>query len=703
MPDASPSALDYLKVYKKGFFLFLVPVLLSPLFYPVDNRPIICPPPCGSDQACKKALAYANTICTPRCLENSDNNEEIKTQILAGFQKTETKRIIEKVTGKKLPVSLVKNDTHWNQIVEEIKSYDSEFKSSNKCLLPSDNTVDSMDYADPKKRAEFDKIYNYKIAACLYCTLLMSLYWIFELIPLAVTALLPLILFPVFGVLPAKSISKHYFNDIIALFFGGLSVAAAIEFTNLHQRIALSVLRMVGSKPRNLLFGFMTITCFLAMWISNVATAAMIFPTAIAVIEQLQGNLDDEKKEKKSPGEKTTLKNSNNGSSSDDDKIQLEIEETSDEILEAKQEAQDKFSKALTCGIGYAASIGGTGMLTGCAANMIFAGMLQGAGISFASFAVINLPVTLILIAVTWLWLDFYFLRGMAEQTKEEQEQVEGIIKKQYKDLGTMTYQERSAATVFAVLVFFWLTRSPGFIPGWGDISPFNIKMPDGKTPYIRDSTVAMTAAFILFCLPGKKPDGKTTSNPLISFKKATETMSWTVIFLLGGGFAMAAGVMDSGLANYVGAQLEFVSELSPLMIVLICAGTVSFVTQLAANTATITIFLPIIQTIALKAKINPLYLMATATTTVSHAFMLPVSTPPNALASGYGYIKVPEMMKAGIPLAIFGTFLATGAIFLIGPTAYPTITDECAQWWQDMANSEELRQHCMAKLQASM
>ena len=232
MPDASPSALDYLKVYKKGFFLFLVPVLLSPLFYPVDNRPIICPPPCGSDQACKKALAYANTICTPRCLENSDNNEEIKTQILAGFQKTETKRIIEKVTGKKLPVSLVKNDTHWNQIVEEIKSYDSEFKSSNKCLLPSDNTVDSMDYADPKKRAEFDKIYNYKIAACLYCTLLMSLYWIFELIPLAVTALLPLILFPVFGVLPAKSISKHYFNDIIALFFGGLSVAAAIEFTN---------------------------------------------------------------------------------------------------------------------------------------------------------------------------------------------------------------------------------------------------------------------------------------------------------------------------------------------------------------------------------------------------------------------------------------------------------------------------------------
>ena len=127
----------------------------------------------------------------------------------------------------------MKNETHWNQIISDIKDYDLDSKSNNECLLPTQNTtVDSMDYGNPKKRAEFDKIYNYKIAACLYCTLLMSIYWIFELIPLAVTALLPLILFPVFGVLPAKSISKHYFNDIIALFFGGLSVAAAIEFTN---------------------------------------------------------------------------------------------------------------------------------------------------------------------------------------------------------------------------------------------------------------------------------------------------------------------------------------------------------------------------------------------------------------------------------------------------------------------------------------
>merc|ERR1719507_829668 len=148
----------------------------------------------------------------------------------------------------------------------------------------------------------------------------------------------------------------------------------------------------------------------------------------------------------------------------------------------------------------------------------------------------------------------------------------------------------------------------------------------------------------------------------------------------------MAAGVTASGLAAWIGTNLEFLENVSKPVLVLACAGVVSFVTQLAANTATITIFLPIYQMLAAKARVNPMLIMAPATTTVSHAFMLPVSTPPNALASGYGYIRVPEMMMAGIPLAIFGTLLATGAIFTLGPIAFPDIMDPCVAWWQDMS-----------------
>ena len=288
------------------------------------------------------------------------------------------------------------------------------------------------------------------------------------------------------------------------------------------------------------------------------------------------------------------------------------------------------------------------------------------AGITFSSFAILNLPVTIILIVVTWLWLTWFFLRGTVKYSKSELNIVTKIIEDQYTSLGPMTYQEKSAASVFGILVLFWLTRNPGFMPGWGSIPPFDLTGPSGT--YIRDSTVAMAAAFILFIIPGKKPDGKSTSAPLISFTVATQKMSWTVIFLLGGGFAMAAGVTASGLAAWIGTNLEFLATVDKLWLVLACAGVVSFVTQLAANTATITIFLPIYQMIAAKAQINPMLIMAPATTTVSHAFMLPVSTPPNALASGYGYIRVPEMMKAGIPLAIFGTVLATVAIFTIGP-----------------------------------
>ena len=399
------------------------------------------------------------------------------------------------------------------------------------------------------------------------------------------------------GIITAKLVCAYYFNDIITLFFGGLTVAVALEEVNLHKRIALRVLKTVGAEPKWLLFGFMSITSFLSCWISNVAATAMILPIGIAVLDQLKKNIDENAdehtKSENVPLVKVEIgKRGSQTSESASSGISEELQE--------RYKSHNEFCKAIVIAVCYTASIGGTGMLTGTGANLIFMGILPSrAGINFGSFALMNFPIAVIMTFICWAWLWFLYIRKSKKSTPAQLEIVTGIIDEEYKSLGKMSWAEKTVATIFSLLAFLWLTRKPGFMPGWADIPIFSTVNESGRA-YISDSTVSIFMAFWLFVLPKEKPSfGQPPPKPILTFKMATTRLPWGVIFILGGGFAMAAGVNSSGLADWIGTKLDFLVGMPIFIVVVICASVVCFTSQAASNSATITIFLPVLQSLA--------------------------------------------------------------------------------------------------------
>uniref|UniRef100_A0A3B4CNH2 Solute carrier family 13 member 3 n=1 Tax=Pygocentrus nattereri TaxID=42514 RepID=A0A3B4CNH2_PYGNA len=499
---------------------------------------------------------------------------------------------------------------------------------------------------------------------CLYVVLLMAFFWCTEALPLAVTAMLPVCLFPTMGILPSKKVCPQYFLETNFLFLSGLVMASAIEEWGLHKRIALKVLKIVGVKPAWLILGMMLTSSFLSMWLSNTATTAMMLPIANAILESLFGDLETLK-------ENAKVKNDPEGELKS---VHLgEFEQTlggdqrSPEEVRKEAEYQLKVWKGFLICIPYAASIGGTATLTGTAPNLILIGQMKSYFpecdlINFGSWFIFAFPLMIIFLFVAWIWISFLYgglntrlCINKHDDRAAAEAKARAVIDEDYKKLGPINFAEGSVSFFFILFAILLFTRDPKFVTGWSIF--FN-------KGYVSDAVTGVIIISILFFFPSQRPSlrwwfnpraSNTPYVPLLSWKRVQECVPWNIILLLGGGFAMAKGCEESGLAAWIGGHLQPLAQVPPAVAVILITAFIACFTEFASNTATIIIFLPVIAELAIRVKVNPLYFMIPATIGCSYAFMLPVSTPPNSIAFASGHLMVKDMVKTGFMMNILG------------------------------------------------
>ncbi|NWX30560.1 S13A2 protein, partial [Notiomystis cincta] len=535
-------------------------------------------------------------------------------------------------------------------------------------------------------------------AECGYVILVMAILWCTEALPLAVTALLPILLFPLMNIMDSTTVCQEYLKDTNMLFLGGLMMAIAIESWNLHKRVALRVLLITGVRPAFLLMGFMVVTAFLSMWISNTATTAMMVPIAQAVMEQLQrsefnsattGQVSEHSNrafelQEKPAGEDGFKEPEENGEwlVGNSHVLTVEEEEKRDEQTRKKYL---QLSKGMSLCICYSASIGGIATLTGTTPNLVLQGQVNdifpsnGGIINFASWFSFAFPTMVVLLIFAWIWLQVLYLGfdfkknfgcGASPADKAKEKQAYEIIKEESKKLGKMKCAEIEVLILFILLVLLWFTREPGFIPGWATVL-FN----NDEISYVTDATVALFISLLLFILPSGLPkmerDEQQTGGrrrfrappPLLEWRLIHEKMPWNIVFLLGGGFALAKGSEESGLSQWLGSKLSPLENIPHPAIAFLLSLLVATFTECTSNVATTTLFLPILASMAQAICVNPLYVMLPCTLAASLAFMLPVATPSNAIVFSYGQLKVIDMAKAGFVLNILGVLTITLAI----------------------------------------
>ncbi len=440
--------------------------------------------------------------------------------------------------------------------------------------------------------------------AILACAIWIAVWWITEATDIAVTALLPIILFPLSGGLTLKETTASYGHKYIFLFIGGFVLSLAIEKWSLHKRIALNIIKIVGTNVSQIILGFMIATAFLSMWISNTATAVMILPVGLAIVNQLKDN-------------PKTSENEN--------------------LI---------FGKALMLAIAYSASIGGMATLIGTPPNLVLAGIVQetyNTEISFAQWFSFGFPISVLFLVLCWLYLTkiaFKFKQKTFPGGKSE-------IDKRLKELGKISYEEKIVLSVFVFTALCWITRS------------FFIKK---FMPAIDDSMIAIFCAIILFLLPSKKK-----SKPLLVWKD-TINLPWGILLLFGGGMALASGFEKSGLAIWIGNQMTSLESVPLLILLLILIASVNFLTEITSNLATTAMLLPVLVSLASAIGVHPYFLLVGATVAASCAFMLPVATPPNAVVFGSGLLKIEDMVKKGIWLNIISILLLTLIVYFVLP-----------------------------------
>jgi sodium-dependent dicarboxylate transporter 2/3/5 len=432
--------------------------------------------------------------------------------------------------------------------------------------------------------------------------LLMATWWMTEAIPIPATSLLPITLFPLVGIMHTGAAAAPYASHLIFLFMGGFIIALSMQRWNLHRRVAMNIVKVVGFSPGRLIFGFMVATATLSAFVSNTATTVMMMPIGLAIIHHV-------------------------------------IAEGKKEGLESYIDfSPEKFAFGLNLmlGIAYAASIGGIATLIGTPPNTVLAGYLiktYGFEITFANWMLVGVPLVIVLLPLCWLWLTRFANPMKLKKVPGGRD----LIDQELKEMGSMSPGERWTALIFFITALGWIFRTKiGFL------------FADPKL--ITDATIAMTGALILFAIP-------------INLKKNEFVMNWTwaakmpwgVLILFGGGLSMAAGFKTTKLADWIGSQVGLLDTAPILVLVIAVATLIIFLTELTSNTATSAMVMPILSAIAIGLGQNPLLLVVPAAIAASCAFMLPVATPPNAIVFGSGYVSIPQMVKSGFGLNILG------------------------------------------------
>jgi solute carrier family 13 (sodium-dependent dicarboxylate transporter), member 2/3/5 len=453
-----------------------------------------------------------------------------------------------------------------------------------------------------------------KMAAVAF---IMAVWWITEAIPLSVTALLPLILFPLLGILDGNAIAESYINSTIFLFLGGFLLALAMEKWGLHKRISLKIITFFGGSPNSIIIGFMAATAFMSMWISNTATAVMMLPIGLAIIHKLEKEFDKEK-----------TKN---------------------------------FSITLMLGIAYSCSLGGIATLIGTPPNLSFVRIFaiifpEAPEISFGNWMLLSVPISLSMLFIAGLLLTKVFFKidkGLKINPT--------FIQDEYAKLGKISFEEKIIGIIFSSTALLWIFRADlnlGFtlIRGWGNLFPY--------PSYLNDGMIAIGMAFLLFIIPAKN---KINNGRSILDEKIFSKVPWGIILLFGGGFALATGFTSTGLSDFIGKQFSGFAGLSPIIMVLITALVINFLSELTSNTATAEMILPIMASVSLAIGVNPLLLMITATLSSSMAFMLPAATPPNTIIFASERVKISHMTKAGFLLNISAIIIVSLLVYILG------------------------------------
>ncbi len=450
---------------------------------------------------------------------------------------------------------------------------------------------------------------------------LMAVWWITEAIPLAATSLIPILIFPLTGILDGEKTAGSYINSVIFLFLGGFLLALAMENWGLHKRIALKIITLFGGSPDSIVLGFMAATAFISMWISNTATAIMMLPIALAIINKMENEFGKEK--------------------------------------------THNFSVTIMIAIAYACSLGGICTLIGTPPNLAFVRILKiifpsAPQIGFGTWMLLAIPIAIIML----LFAAFLLTKVFYKYDKDLKIN-RNFIRDEYVQLGKISFEELTIALIFFSTAMLWIFRldmNLGFIviPGWERLFAFS--------KYLNDGTVAIGMALLLFIIPARKNnDRRKTILDTTVFNK----VPWGIILLFGGGFALAEGFTSTGLSNFIGLKLQTMTDFSPIIIVAAVALVMTFLTELTSNTATAQMILPIMASVSVAAQINPLLLMITATLSASMAFMLPVATPPNTIVFASERLRILDMARVGFVMNLFGVVVISLLVYLIGTVLF--------------------------------
>ncbi|PCJ51556.1 MAG: hypothetical protein COA70_14050 [Planctomycetota bacterium] len=449
--------------------------------------------------------------------------------------------------------------------------------------------------------------------------------WIREALPLPIASLMPALLFPALGVVDAREVAPWYFKDILLLFLGGFILALALERYGLHHRFALRSLRIFGTKPRRVVLGFMLVGGFMSMFISNTSTALLMLPVAISLLQQCTA------------------------------------------------EEQKLLNAPLLLGIAYSCSIGGVATPIGTAPNSVLLGMYaerfpEAPEISFGTWFFGAFPFVIVFLFVAW----FCLCRVTGKLGSKRTPSLDRFIEERAGQ-AKRTPEQNRVLGVFAMVAILWMTRQgidfgSVAIPGWASFLPAHV------AATLKDSTVALVGVLLLFSIPGRAKQ----TGALMDWEDC-KNIPWGILLLLGGGFALAKGFEVSGLSAAVGDAMGSSLQVLPLWGTVFCVAiAVTFLTEITSNTATINILLPVLFSASVAAGLHPMALAIPLTFAVSCAFMMPVSTPPNAILFSSGRLKMGEMAKAGLVLNLCTAVLVTlFCIYWVAP-----------QWGFDLGTS---------------